>query len=241
MNRVKFKELVAKVVETQWSPEGDWYLSSKVLEGLLSNELDTLVKSKSGYDKQAQMFRTEVLADAIKILKRVMEPDEPLSVLCHGDFGRHNLLFRYDSDGRLFDALVYDMATIRYGSPAIDLIHLMYINMNRQARDDHMEELLDVYCKTLASIASGAPVPDRSQIDVEIRKHAYYGLAFSSLGLRIICRDDQNPPDLSKLFGLTDEEALQLWLSWGGNSATERIVDIFQHYLDMTYTDKVAD
>ena len=31
----------------------------------------------------------------------LMEPKEPLAVLCHGDFCRNNMLFRYDSGNRV--------------------------------------------------------------------------------------------------------------------------------------------
>lgn len=105
------------------------------------------------YDQKAQQFRTELLVDVVKTLKHVVKSDESLSVLCHCDFGRHNLLFRYDDDGRSLDALVYDMALIRYGSPALDLSYFIYLNTNRQTRDDHWDELLDLYCATLASVA----------------------------------------------------------------------------------------
>jgi len=239
MDRVQFMELVAKVEETQFNAEGKWYLSSIVLEGLISTALNMLVEGKGdsgGYDQKAQQFRTELLADAVKTLKRVMKPDEPFSVLCHGDFGRHNLLFRYDDDGRPLDALVYDMALVRYGSPALDLSYFMYLNMDRQTRDDHWDELLDVYCDTLASVAGSALVPDRSQLDAEMRKHAYYGLALVSFVSRFAFEFN-----LSSLVGLTDDEALQIVLSYGGKRATELTVDNVKHYLDMAYTDKVAD
>jgi len=87
-------------------------------------------------------------------------------------------------------------------------------------------------------VAGSAPVPDRSQLDAEIRKHAYYGLAFVSFGSRLVF---EGQFDLSRLAGLTDDEALQIWLSCGRKRATEWTVDVVQHYLDMAYNDKVAN
>jgi len=240
MDRDQFMELVAKGKEPQFNADGKWYMSSKVLEGLLTAALDMLVEGKgdsSGYDQKAQQFRTELLVDAVVTLKCVMKPDEPLSVLCHGDFGWHNLLFRYNDNGRLLDALVYDMALIRYGSLALDLSYFLYLHTDRQTRDDHWDDLLDIYCETLASVTGSALVPDRSQLDAEMRTHAYYGLAFVSFVLRMAL----DPFDLSKLAIFTDDEALHFLLPHGGKNANERIVDAVQHYLDMVYTDKVAD
>ncbi|XP_022177325.1 uncharacterized protein LOC111038507 isoform X1 [Myzus persicae] len=243
VDRVKFIELVKKVAETQFSAEGKWYLSSKVLQGLFSTALDMLEErhgDSGGYVQRLHRFRVELLADLIETTKRVMEPDEHLSVLCHSDFGRHNLMFRYDGDGRPTDALLYDMALIRYGSPALDLSHFMYLNMDRQTRDDHWDDLLDVYCETLASVAGSAPVPDRSQLDTEMTKSAYYGLARVSMAVRILL-EEQKQVDLSELAGLTDDEKLQFWLSCGGKRATEWTADTLQHYLDMVFIDVVAN
>jgi len=77
-----------------------------------------------------------------------------------------------------------------------------------------------------------------SQLDAEMRKHAYYGLVFVSFASRL---GFEGQFDLSRLAGLTDDEALQVWLSCGGKRAAEWTVDAIQHYLDMAYTDKVAD
>ncbi|MBO8695574.1 phosphotransferase, partial [Staphylococcus aureus] len=79
-------------------------------------------------------FQTELLTDAMQSLRRIVASVGPMSVLCHGDFNRNNLLFRYDDGGRPVDALAYDMATMRYGSPVLDLSFFLYMNADRQTR-----------------------------------------------------------------------------------------------------------
>jgi hypothetical protein len=57
----------------------------------------------------------------------LMEPKEPLAVLCHGDFCRNNILFCYDS-GKPCNAVFLDFQLVKYASPAIDLSLFMYLN-----------------------------------------------------------------------------------------------------------------
>lgn len=234
LDRIKFMDLVAKVKDTHWNDDGQWLMIDGQIEDLLSLPLDMLKvrRSNGGEDDQrAQRFRTELLADMKKTLRRVMEPTEPLSVLCHGDFNRNNLLFRYDEGGRPVDALAYDMATVRYGSPALDLSFFLYMNTDRRTRDDHWDVLLDAYCETLATAVGDIPVPDRGRLDDEMREHSFYGLAHGSFFLRIML-EEQKPVDPSQFIIITKDELPKFLLSYGGDLATEWVADIIQHYLD---------
>jgi len=230
-------DLVAKVKDTQWDDDGQWLAIGRRLEDLLSLALDKLtVRLGNGGkdDQRAHRFRTELLADSSSTLKRVMEPVEPLSVLCHGDFNRNNLLFRYDDGGRPVDALAYDMATVRYGSPALDLSFFLYMNTDRRTRDDHWDALLDAYCETLATAAGDVPVPDRGRLDDEMREHAFYGLAHGSFFLRVMLEEHKQVDPL-EFIGMTKDKVLEVLLSFGGDRATEWVADIVQHYLDTAY------
>ncbi|XP_060871222.1 uncharacterized protein LOC132945480 [Metopolophium dirhodum] len=237
VDRNKFMDLVVKVKDAQWDDDGQWLVIGRGIEDLISLALDTLkVRRGNGGedDQRAQRFRTELLADAMKTLRRVMEPVETLSVLCHGDFNRNNLLFRYDDGGRPVDALAYDMATIRYGSPALDLSFFLYMNTDRRTRDDHWDALLDTYCETLATAAGDVPVPDRGRLDIEMREHAFYGLAHGAFFLRIML-EEQKPINPSEFIEMTNDMVLKKLLSFGGELATEWVADIVQHYLDTSY------
>jgi len=230
MDRDKFTDLVTEVKDTQWNDNGQWYAIDKGIEGLISVAVDKIIERR-GDDRRARRFQTELIANALDTLRRVMEPVEPLSVLCHGDFNRNNLIFKYDDDGRPVDALAYDMATVRYGSPAIDLSFFLYMNTDRQTRDDHWDTLLDAYCETLAAAAGDVPVPDRGRLNIEMREHAFYGLAHASFFLRVML-EEQKPIAPSEFINMTFDEVKELLLSFGGERATDWVADILQHYLD---------
>lgn len=187
-----------------------------------------------------RQFQSELLADVMQTMRRMIVPVEPQAVLCHGDFNRNNLLFLYDESDRPVDALAYDMAAVRYGSPAIDLSLFLYLNADRQTRDDHWDELLDAYCATLAMDAGDVPVPDRDQLDAEMREHGFYGLVHVSYFVHIMLDETKNQLDMQQLLDVDVTQLLNIFLLKGGDRATEWIADALQHFIRCKYANTSA-
>lgn len=236
-------EMVSQVRETQWSEVGEWIFHPSVLKGLFLVAIERLkerhIAGGGCGDNEVEWitrFQTELLADPMQSLKRVVVPAEPIAVLCHGDFNRNNLLFRYDDGGRPVDGLAYDMATIRYGSPVLDLSFFLYMNTDRRIRDDHWDTLLDVYCAALAAVIGDVPVPllDRDQLDAEIREYGFYGLVHVSYFARVML--EEGPIEQADEFYKADElQMLNLLVSNGGDPATEWVADAIQHFIRCKY------
>jgi len=239
----KFKEIIAEVKETQWSENGEWIFHPSILLKLFSVTLDRLRQrhAESG-DRNCddnvvewiRKFESQLLADVLQTLRRVTTPIEPLAVLCHGDFNRNNLLFRYDDSGRPVDVLPFDMATIRYGSLAIDLSFFLYLNMDRQTRDDHWDELLDVYCAALAEEAGDVPIPTRDQIDAEMHENGFVGLSHVAYFARVMLEENKvlNSVEFTEA---DNSQLLDLFLLLGGDFATEWVADAVHHFLRRKY------
>ncbi|XP_015368533.1 PREDICTED: uncharacterized protein LOC107165001 [Diuraphis noxia] len=244
-NIVEFMEMVADVRETHWSEVGEWILQPSVLQGLFSVAIERLKERHISGDgcgddevKWITRFQTEMLADTMKSLRRVVVPTEPIAVLCHGDFNRNNLLFRYDDGGRPVDALAYDLATIRYGSPALDLSFFLYMNTDRRTRDDHWDALLDAYCDALAAATGDVSVPllDRDRLNAEISEYGFHGLAHVSYFARVMLEERPIKQEVSEEFFNFDElQVLNLLVSNGGEPATEWVADTFQHFIRCKY------
>jgi len=227
------------VKETQWSEDGEWIFHSTVIQGLISVVIDRLKERRAAGGGEVELewvrrFQSELLADVMQTLSRTVVPVEPFAVLCHGDFNRNNLLFRYDDSGRPVDALVYDMATFRYGSPALDLSFFLYLNADRRIRDDHWDALMDTYCAALADAAGDVPVPGRDQLDAEMREHGFCGLAHVSYFARVVL-DENNLMDTEEFVETVPSETLNYLLSKGGQPATEWIADVLHHFLRCKY------
>lgn len=230
--------MVDQIMETQWDANNEWFISENGIHEILKPIIEKLEERYGNKNNdRLNRFRTELLREAKQTLWRTIQPTEPLAVLCHGDFNRNNMMFRYDDDGvRPVDAMAFDMATIRYGSPAIDLSFFLYMNTDRQLREVHWDELLNAYCAALslcvADMADCVLIPDREQIDAEIRQHAFYGLMHASFFVRIMLEDSLNPLEWATH---KPEEVINLLLMYGGNRATETIADVLQHFIDIKY------
>ncbi|KAK3931868.1 Tryptophan aminotransferase-related protein 2 [Frankliniella fusca] len=105
-------------------------------------------------------------------------------VFTHGDCWANNLLFRYNEDGRPSEAKLIDLAGMRYSSPALDLLHLLYSSVDRKVRTQHRAELLDAYLVALRG-AGGLQHEhehqhghglSRARLEREMRVRAPFGL-----------------------------------------------------------------
>jgi aminoglycoside phosphotransferase (APT) family kinase protein len=83
----------------------------------------------------------------------LMQPNEPLALLNHGDFCRNNILFPYDT-GKPCDAVIFDFQTLKYAFPAIDLSLFMCLNTSSELRNQRWDDLFCEYHATLTRTLS---------------------------------------------------------------------------------------
>ncbi|KAK7579993.1 hypothetical protein V9T40_000622 [Parthenolecanium corni] len=118
-------------------------------------------------------------ADALVLQVNTMEREEPMSVLCHGDFLRGNVMFRYENNQPV-DVKLIDMATCRIASPVIDLSLVLYLNADQQTRSQHWDHLIDAYYEGLHQVFGGIGVPSKENILKEFTTKAVYGYLIAS-------------------------------------------------------------
>jgi len=220
--------------DTQFDADGQWIFNNNALGKFGKRGINRLIE-RSGdlYRDNEHLRRFNVLiGDGNNSLKRVLVPQEPFSVVCHGDFNRNNVLFRYDEAGLPADVLLFDFGTPRYGSPALDLSFFLYMNTTQNLRESRLDDLLNAYSLTLAeSVPSGVCVPNRSELDSEMSKCAFFGLSHALFFL-----PHQLEPDAIYREGMDEEETIDWLLQMGGDTATDRVADLVQHIADMEYT-----
>ncbi|XP_060870302.1 uncharacterized protein LOC132944808 [Metopolophium dirhodum] len=215
----RFQEIIMDIRDTNFDVDGQWLFKNYALSRF----------GKRGVDQQP--------TDGDNSLRRALVLREPFSVVCHGDFNRNNVLFRYDEARHLVDVLLFDFGTTPYGSPTLDLSFFFYMNTTQDLRESRWDDLLNPYCLTLAeSVPSGVRVPNSAELNSEMAMYTYYGFAHALFYLHH--QLETNAIELSSSKEINDEDVLELYLEVGGDIGSDILADMVQHIVDMEYTNQ---
>jgi hypothetical protein len=177
------------------------------------------------------------LEHAGKHLVDLLEPKEPLAVLCHGDFCRYNIFFRYDS-GKPCDAVLFDFQNVKYASPAIDLSLFMYMNTSSELRNHHWDDLFGEYHTTLTqtlarilgcSVEELLPVYGLDAFQKDFVEHGFYGYMICSYFLAKMMEDQKDRVDFHMLLKKNIHEFTSTVAGFGEESASRCLADILKH------------
>lgn len=77
---------------------------------------------------------------------------DDISCICHGDFSKSKVLFKREKNGRPIDAKMIDWQTMRYCSPAIELVIIFIMNTPTPSQDQRfLQEILMIYVDAVRS------------------------------------------------------------------------------------------
>ncbi|XP_055602306.1 uncharacterized protein LOC129751066 [Uranotaenia lowii] len=104
------------------------------------NVHETSKKEKLSKLKQTFVEELKVIAD--------IESSEPFCVVCHGDYSASNLMYSYNG-GFPNRLMMLDWQLTRYGSPALDFLHFMFLSTDESFRRHHYDNMLQTYQNAL--------------------------------------------------------------------------------------------
>jgi len=161
-----------------------------------------------------------------------IKPVEPLAVITHGDYLRNNIAFRYENDDptqKPIEAMMFDMQTMRYCSPMLDLATLMANSVTHELRTPtHLSTILRTYHQALLGVLTkglGNNVPDCYSFEHFEREYAerfIYGLHISagflpilheSLDMEDVFKDHPPMEEVAKVVYKMGGEAVDIELS----------------------------
>lgn len=126
----------------------DWYL---ILELCIRRATYSVRTSSNAVPESFLKRLEEVLFGAHKYRCKRMKPIEPFAIICHGDYLRNNIAFRYDADGKATSAIMYDFQTMCYTSPMIDLCTFMANSTGYEVRDKYFWDIFATYHESMTS------------------------------------------------------------------------------------------
>ncbi|PSN35714.1 hypothetical protein C0J52_24224 [Blattella germanica] len=179
------------------------------------------------------------------IMSELVKPQEPLSVICHGDCWNNNILFRYRESRKVEDMRLLDLQVARYASPTIDILHFLYTSTHAELRRQHLDDLLETYhrtlCDTVRKLLASTPyatdkdVISLKQLKDEVTKHAIYGFLNALWLLPAVQADPTKVPDMEALTedDFYSQENLDRWISDQTPQYRESIKDLVHEYVDL--------
>jgi len=166
LQRDKFFDIVSRLQEVRY------YKTTENFYESLSNVNSTLAVEylrTNGHDTIFCDKMEAFLSNAFdKVMMKTVEPLEPLSTLCHGDFTIDNILFKTKDDGQ-YRAMLIDFGLFRYSTPVVDLSTYLCLCCSNEIRKDKFSEIMRVYHDALKEYLLEAGVWD-------IKKYSYEAL-----------------------------------------------------------------
>lgn len=145
----KFSKLTSGLKESRYS--ADEIHPTWALVGRLG--IQRAAKAVATYQPQVdkefvQKFQL-LLSDYYRYGKQLVAPREPLATLCHGDYLRNNVAYKYNDQEEPQDIMMFDYQTMRFSSPMIDLSIFLSLSLYANVRYPNFEALFDEYCSAL--------------------------------------------------------------------------------------------
>ncbi|XP_065361327.1 uncharacterized protein LOC135954987 [Calliphora vicina] len=128
----------------------------------------------------------------------------PYAVLCHGDFWNNNILYKYDLQHQATSAKLIDFQLSRYASPILDLVHYLYACTERDLRNKHFMEFMDIYHQTLTQHIQfyGLNIEEiypKSIFLQQLKDFGIYGFCMAAFSIPFFISNTSELPDLDEV------------------------------------------
>ncbi|XP_052898333.1 uncharacterized protein LOC128305080 [Anopheles moucheti] len=168
--RAQFDSIIAKFKESRFAADITDLMWKTVLTVAPKRAIKSLQESRfkalvpaSYLEKLARLFE-----DSWAHAKRKVQPREPLAVICHGDYLRNNMAFRYGDakdPERPTHVMMFDFQTLRYASPMIDYTTFLANSTSYDEREHHFDTIFQTYHRELVrTVARIVGVSDPSEL-----------------------------------------------------------------------------
>uniref|UniRef100_A0A182QCA0 CHK kinase-like domain-containing protein n=1 Tax=Anopheles farauti TaxID=69004 RepID=A0A182QCA0_9DIPT len=120
----------------------------EVIQQAFDNASATLNLEDVGKREKLARFRESFAEE----LQSISDPalSEPFCVVCHGDYAGDNMMFSYNG-GFPNRMILLDWQLAKYGSPALDFVHTLFLSTDESFRRNHYDNMLQTYHNALMS------------------------------------------------------------------------------------------
>ncbi|XP_073847511.1 uncharacterized protein [Musca autumnalis] len=175
-NEDKFNELTEGLLESRYANE----INHPQILLKFDSGRKRIIKATKQYQNHVpeeflQKF-DNLVSNHTEYGRKVLKPKEPFVTLCHGDYLRNNVAYKYQDDDPLqpTEVMMYDLQTLRVASPMIDLTTFLGFSNFAKVRHEHFKEIFEAYCRQLGESFeeyAKIPVPDYLSFDSLLKEY----------------------------------------------------------------------
>ncbi|XP_067634162.1 uncharacterized protein [Eurosta solidaginis] len=198
-NRAEFDRITKGLKESRYD------IKEKVptIEILIGAGMERVVIASKKYQPHIdveflQRFQ-QVAKNYVLFGRQMVKPVEPFVTLCHGDYLRNNIAFRYTEDNdEPNDSLMFDLQTMRLCSPMLDFATFLSLSCYTATRYEHFDQIFEEYYSQLTTTfkenTKVVEFPDylsRESFLSEYRRYLFFGLSTAAYFLFQLAEPDQ--------------------------------------------------
>ncbi|KAH8382765.1 hypothetical protein KR009_005159 [Drosophila setifemur] len=193
------------------------------------------LNTQVGYKKQAELL-DKLAPHYMGLGLRCFQPEvEHINVLTHGDVWTNNMMFKYE-EGVPSDVLLIDFQYAFWGSPTLDIHHLLNTSAVEGVRSELQVEMRCVYHEVFVRELQrlgfrGQRLPSRKQFHLESEQKRFYAVHCGLLLQPVLLNTDETDADFGAL--LSDQPRgmnmkRRLYLNGGIQKSIRRLVVQFE-------------
>ncbi|XP_073814074.1 uncharacterized protein [Musca autumnalis] len=175
-NEDKFNELTEGLLESRYANEIEHPLFLLKVNCGRKRCLKATKQYQNHVSEEFLQKFDNLLSEPMEYGRKLVKPQEPFITLCHGDYLRNNVAYKYQPDDHLqpTDMMMFDLQTLRVASPMIDLTTFLGLSNFAKVRHQHFKEIFETYCQQLGESFeeyAKIPVPDYLSFDSLLKEY----------------------------------------------------------------------